>query len=124
MPFLPFLMKRVDSRILAVIGLALFSFSNYLNTQLNGDYSGNQFIISLIIRAIGQPLFIIPLSSVGMSNVTPAEVGNASSIYNVLRNLGGSFGIALTGTFAISREGFHFSNIVGNLSLLDSHLTE
>ncbi len=120
MPLIPFLLRKVDPRILSAIGLALFAFSNYLNAHLNSDYSGDQFIFSLIIRAIGQPLFVIPLSSIGMSSITPSEAGNASSIYNVLRNLGGSIGIALTGTFAIARENLHFGQHVERMSALDT----
>ncbi len=119
MPLIPALLKRVDARILAVIGLSLFAFSNFLNTHLNTDYSGDQFIFSLVIRAIGQPLFIIPLSSIGMATITASEVANASSIYNVLRNLGASLGIALAGTFAISRQNLHFQRHMDQIAATD-----
>jgi DHA2 family multidrug resistance protein len=108
MPLLPFLMRRMDLRLLAFIGLVLFAASNYLNSFLDYNYAGEQFRISLIIRAIGQPLFLIPLSTIGIAYVSPKESGNAAAVFNMLRNLGGSIGIALAGTFMISRQTYHY----------------
>jgi MFS transporter, DHA2 family, multidrug resistance protein len=124
MPLVPWLTKRIDLRVLAVIGMLLFAVSNYMNTGLNMDYSGDQFRLSLIIRAIGQPLFIIPLSSMAMALVSPSEAGNASSIYNVMRNLGGSIGIALAGTFIIGRHNMYLAENLEKISLYDSRTTD
>jgi DHA2 family multidrug resistance protein len=124
MPFIPFLMKKVDLRVLSVVGMTLFAASNFLNTNLNMNYSGQEFQTSLIIRAIGQPLFLIPLSAIGMSMILPSSAGNAASIYNVMRNLGGSIGIALTGTLVLVRERFHFGRYVEHLSTYSSTTTD
>jgi DHA2 family multidrug resistance protein len=113
LPFLPWLMNRIDSRVLIFAGFCLFTYSNWLNTHLNIDYAGEQFKFSLILRALGQPLFMIPLSSMGMALISKDEAGHASAIYNVLRNLGGSIGIALTSTFVVTRMSHHlFSHTV------------
>ena len=101
MPLLPFLMRRVDLRVLAGIGMLLFAASNFLNAHLDMDYGGDQFKFSLLIRALGQPLFMIPLSTIGMALISHEDTGDASSIFNMLRNLGGSIGIAIAGTFVI-----------------------
>ena len=124
MPLLPWLMKKVDLRLLAVVGLGLFAFSNELNAYMSGDYGGDQFRIALIIRAIGQPLFTIPLSGMAMALIRPADIGNASAIFNVLRNIGGSIGIALTSTALVSRQDLHFSNSISHLSLYDPSTVE
>lgn len=115
MPFVPWLMHRVDLRVLAFIGFGLFSFSNFLNSHLSYAYAGEHFQTSLILRAIGQPLFMIPLSALAMGMISKEEAGHASSIYNVLRNLGGSLGIATTTNFIISRTQFHFNRSVASL---------
>jgi DHA2 family multidrug resistance protein len=113
LPFLPWLMSRFDSRVLIFFGFCLFTYSNWLNSHLNINYAGEQFRISLIIRALGQPLFMIPLSAMGMALISKEEAGHASAIYNVLRNLGGSIGIALTSTFVVTRVNHHlFSHTV------------
>ncbi len=112
MPLIPWLMKRVNLKILAGVGMLLFSFSNYLNAYLDFNYSGEQFQFALFIRAIGQPLFLIPLSTIGIALVSPEESGNASSLFNMARNLGGSIGIAIAGTFLISRQAMHFDHMI------------
>jgi MFS transporter, DHA2 family, multidrug resistance protein len=98
MPFVPWLMKRVEPRILIGFGLFLFWWSTWLNVGVNTSLSGDEFRYSLILRALGQPLFLVPLSSIGMADILPTESGSASALFNVLRNIGGSIGIALTGT--------------------------
>jgi DHA2 family multidrug resistance protein len=124
MPMVPTLMKKVDLRLLTVVGLGLFACSNYLNVNLNSDFGGDQFKISLIIRALGQPLFMIPLSALGMAAISPAQVANASAILNSMRNLGGSIGIALVGTIITVRQASHFSRLVDHLSLFEAGTTE
>ncbi len=63
MPLLPVLMKRVDMRSLAVFGLLLFAYSNFMNTNLNINFSGEELKISLWVRALGQPSFGIALTT-------------------------------------------------------------
>lgn len=107
LPLLPWLMNRVDSRVLIFFGFCLFIYSNWLNAHLSFEYAGDQFRTSLILRALGQPFFMIPLSAMGMALIAKEDAGQASAIYNVLRNLGGSFGISLTSTFVVTRMNHH-----------------
>ena len=124
MPLVPLLMRFVDLRLLASIGLALFCFSNYLNSGLDANFAGPEFTTSLIIRAIGQPLFLIPLSAIGMAVVSPTQAGTASSIFNVLRNLGGSIGIALTGTLLLNRQAIHYQQNLEHIGVGDFQTLE
>ena len=107
MPLLPFLMNRVDLRILAFFGFLLFAYSNFLNGHLDFFYSGDQFRVSLVLRALGQPLFMIPLSAMAMSRIPEDHIADASAIYNTLRNIGGSIGICLVSTLLVSRTSQH-----------------
>jgi MFS transporter, DHA2 family, multidrug resistance protein len=116
MPLLPLLMKHVNLKALAVIGLLIFAYSNYLNAFMDSNYSGDQVRLSLLIRAIGQPLFMIPISTIGMALVSHQTAGNASSIFNMMRNLGGSIGVAMASTFMLSRQQLHFQQIVASLN--------
>lgn len=119
MPLLPFLMKRFDLRLLACVGFAIFAASNFLNGFPDANYAAEQFRFSLILRAIGQPLFMIPLSSMGMAVIKPEQSAQASSIYNMLRNLGGSIGIAMTSTLLVSRTHLHLSTNMTSIDLDD-----
>ena len=57
-----------------------------------------------LIRAAGQPFIIVPLSALATGSQPPSEQADASAIFNVMRNLGGSIGIAALDTFITFRE--------------------
>jgi len=107
MPLMPVLMRRINLKILIITGIMLFAYSNYLNAFMDQNYSGDQLRYSLFLRAIGQPLFMIPISVIGMSLVDNNNAGNASALFNMLRNIGGSIGVSISGTFLINRQKLH-----------------
>lgn len=111
-PLVPMLMRRFDIRLIAFAGTAVFAASSFLNTAMSPDYSGDQFLIPNIVRAIGQALLLTPLSAISLGSVAPQDAPAASGISNMMRNLGGAIGTALLSTIVTKREQFH-SNIIG-----------
>ncbi len=111
-PLVPKLMQRIDARYLAAFGLLLFAYSSFMNTTMSLDYSGDQFWIPNIVRAVGQALTLAPLSNVSLGGIAPQDAPSASGISNMLRNLGGAIGTAVLATIVTKREQFH-SNIIG-----------
>jgi DHA2 family multidrug resistance protein len=107
LPFVPKLIKIIDIRIVIATGACLFSLSCFMNAFLDADYARPQFVISNIVRALGQPLILIPLLSVATADIPPKESGSASALFNMMRNLGGSIGIALLSTLVTNREHLH-----------------
>jgi DHA2 family multidrug resistance protein len=105
-------MQRFDARYIAVTGLLLFAASSFMNTAMSLDYSGDQFLIPNIVRAVGQALTLAPLSAISLGSVAPQDASAASGISNMMRNLGGAVGTALLATIVTKREQFH-SNIIG-----------
>jgi DHA2 family multidrug resistance protein len=105
-------MKRVDVRLLAFIGIAIFAISCFMNVALSADNAGDQFFIPNIVRAIGQSLVITPVTAITTALIAPADAAAASGLTNMLRNLGGAVGTASLGTILTKREQFH-SNIIG-----------
>jgi DHA2 family multidrug resistance protein len=88
-------MKYGDARIIIGFGILLFGGSSFLDIHLDSNFAGPQFIIPLIIRALGQPLIMTPLSAVTTSGMAKGrESGAASALFNMMRNIGGSIGIA------------------------------
>jgi MFS transporter, DHA2 family, multidrug resistance protein len=69
----------------------------------------DQLIVPQLLRAAGQPLFAIPLSQLSTANLAPRDTADASALSNMMRNLGGSVGIALLSTVIDRREHIHFS---------------
>ena len=116
-PFVPKLMKRFDLRLLVAVGLSLFGISCFMNSYMTHDTGIDQLIPAQIVRALGQPLLLTPLSSISSAGIEPKQIGSASAIYNMARNLGGSVGIAILGTLQSRRERFHSNRLVDSVSL-------
>ena len=117
-PFVPLLMKRIDSRLLVSVGLTIFAASCFMNLYLDADYAAPQLLIPDITRAFGQALVMTPLFAIAMVGITPAEAGGASGLFNMLRNLGGAIGTAALETFFTKREQYHSFIINAHVSLL------
>jgi MFS transporter, DHA2 family, multidrug resistance protein len=118
-PFVPRLMRRFDARLLVAVGLALFAASCFLNIDLNQDYSGPQLLFPNLVRALGQALVMTPLSVLATGGIEREQAGSASAMFNMMRNLGGSVGIAALQTLLTRREQFHSSVITPTVSLLN-----
>ena len=112
LPFVPFILRVFDSRVVLAVGLGLFAASCLMNGYgMSADTGIDQLKWSQLVRALGQPLIISPLAQMATIGIGPAQAGAASALFNMGRNLGGSFGIALLATAAEHREHWHFSAI-------------
>jgi DHA2 family multidrug resistance protein len=112
MPLLPFFMKRFDVRGLIAFGLVLFAVSCLMNTSMSVDFARDQLHWSLFVRAIGQPFILVPVSALATAGLPPNRAGAASGLFNMMRNLGGSIGIAALSALLVVRERVH-SNRLG-----------
>ncbi|MGE4405817.1 MDR family MFS transporter [Pseudomonas sp.] len=107
-PLVPKLMKVIAPKWLCAAGFALFGLSSFASGALNPDFAGDQFHPIQIIRALGQPLIMVTVSLIATAYVQPQDAGSASSLFNILRNLGGAIGIALLATLLDSRSKIYF----------------
>ncbi|PKM25978.1 MAG: EmrB/QacA family drug resistance transporter [Gammaproteobacteria bacterium HGW-Gammaproteobacteria-12] len=97
-PLVPKLMKVISPKWLCALGFALFGAASFFSGVLNPDFAGPQFQHIQIIRALGQPLVMVTVSLIATAYILPQDAGSASSLFNILRNLGGAIGIALLAT--------------------------
>ncbi|WGK62816.1 DHA2 family efflux MFS transporter permease subunit [Halopseudomonas sp. SMJS2] len=116
-PLVPVMMRYIDPRLICALGLALFGIGSFLSGSLNLDFAGDQFIAIQIIRACGQPMVLVPLSIIATAMLPPSQAGSASSLYNILRNLGGAIGIAALATILDSRAAHYFEILRSHVSL-------
>jgi MFS transporter, DHA2 family, multidrug resistance protein len=123
-PFVPRLMRRFDARLLVAIGLCLFAASCFLNIDMDQNYSGPQLLVPNLVRAAGQALVLTPLSFLATAGIERENAGSASALFNMMRNLGGSIGIAALQTLLTKREQFHSAVITPNVSLFDAATRE
>jgi DHA2 family multidrug resistance protein len=107
MPIAVMLLKRVDARLLLTVGLVLFSASNFMNSALTNLSAYDQLRVTQVVRALGMPLVIVPITTLATGLIEPEQSGSASALFNMFRNLGGSIGIAVLATQLDQREKLH-----------------
>ncbi|MNO92239.1 Multidrug export protein EmrB [compost metagenome] len=107
-PLVPQLMKIVSPKVLCAVGFGLFGLAGFYSGVLNPDFAGSQFNQIQIIRAIGQPMIMVTISLIATAYILPQDAGSASSLFNILRNLGGAIGIALLATLLDERTRVYF----------------
>ncbi|MGH9418172.1 MAG: DHA2 family efflux MFS transporter permease subunit [Terriglobales bacterium] len=110
------LSRKWDPRILLGLGLltgaySLWAFSHFdLNTGPWG------FFWPQIIQGAGLAFIFVPLTTVTMDPVPNSEMGNATSLFNLMRNLGAGAGISSVTTLVVRRSQFHQNRLVANVS--------
>jgi DHA2 family multidrug resistance protein len=115
LPLVPRMMKKFDSRYLAAFGFALFGFSFYMNSHMTADYAGDQMIFSQIVRALGQPFVLVPIGILATMHIKAEHNASASTVLNVMRNLGGACGIALVATLVDTLSRSHLARLKESL---------
>ena len=123
-PLIPLIMRHVEPRLICATGFLLFGLGSYLSGSLSLDFAGDQFIVIQIIRAMGQPMVLVPMSIIATAMIPPSQAGSASSLYNILRNLGGAIGIAVLATVLDSRAAYYFDILRGHVSIGNPAATE
>lgn len=122
MPVAGALMKKgVSPRLLLAIGLGIMGYSLWLMSGFNLQASFFAIAWPRIVQGFGIGLFFVPLSASTYVNVPREEMGNASGIFNLLRNLGGSFGVAFSATLLTQRSQFHQNFLVENVTPFSTH---
>jgi DHA2 family multidrug resistance protein len=97
MPLMGRLVQKVDSRILLAIGVAIVTASQYTASHLTQAAGFWELVSPNLIRSLGIGFIFIPCSVVTLSHISPEQRGNATGLFNLTRELGGSLGTALMG---------------------------
>jgi MFS transporter, DHA2 family, multidrug resistance protein len=113
------LVTRVDQRLLLAFGCLVNAISLYMmsNVTLGMDYWS--LTLPRIVQGFALGFIFVPLSTLTLATIRRDKLVNATSAYNVLRNLGGSVGIALATTYLAQRSQFHQHNLVSHVTVWD-----
>jgi DHA2 family multidrug resistance protein len=124
MPLIGRLVGRVDSRFLLSFGVLINAYALFLMAHFNLDADFWAIIWPRIVQGIGISFFFVPLSTLTLSNLPKPQMGNGSAIFNLLRNLGGSFGVAFITTMLSRRSQFHHLHLSEGFSIFDFKLQQ
>ncbi len=108
-PVSGYLTDRINPKIPAIIGILILGFSLYMNSSLQLSTERGEILLSLYLRGFGFGLLFTPLSTIALSAVPKKKMAQASGLFNVIRQLGGSFGVAILATLLTQRTLYHES---------------
>jgi DHA2 family multidrug resistance protein len=112
MPISGRLANIVQPKYLMAFGLAAVAIAMWHPTTLEQDAGFGFFAWMRLYQMIGLPFLFVPINTVAYSELRPESTGQASSLINVARNLGGSVGRSLANTELMQRAQFHQSRLV------------
>lgn len=110
------LAKGVSPRLIVVVGYIAFGTFCFTMSTYNAETSNSAFVVALIIRGIGLALVNVPLINQSVSTLEPRQLPTGIAIVNMMRQLGGAFGVAVTNTYVTQRTAVHRGDLITNIS--------
>ena len=111
-PIVALLLRRVDARLLLVLGFATIAIGSWMDTGLTHDWVTRDFIPSQCVSAVGLAFAITALITYAIANITPAQAAAIAATIQIARLIGSEFGSALIQTFVRVREQT-YSQLIG-----------
>jgi len=119
----PFLGKMLQSGLrpqyLIILGFAFSAIFGYLMSGANLETGSTYFFIPLLFRGVGAALLIVPLTALAVSELKPADIPQGAALNNMMRQMGGSFGIALINTYIINRAAANRTALIPHITASD-----
>ena len=116
MPLVGFLLGKLQPRTLMACGLLIEAFSLYHMSQLSLQMAYVDVMWARLIQASGIAFLFVPITAGAYVGLPPGKNNNASALINLMRNLGGSFGISLAQTWLARRTQFHQARLVSHIT--------
>jgi DHA2 family multidrug resistance protein len=101
---------------MATIGMFLFFVFCWMLSNSTLQSGTGDFFLPLVIRGFGMALLFVPLTTLAIQDLKGAEIGQGSGLNNMMRQLGGSFGIAALTTLIHVRQGYHRNNLLTHIN--------
>lgn len=124
----PFLGKALQAGLrpqyLIITGFAFSAIFGWMMSRSNLETGDAYFFIPLIFRGLGAALLIVPLTALAVSELEPKDIPQGAALNNMMRQMGGSFGIALINTFIAHRAAFNRQSLVSHATADNPATTE
>jgi DHA2 family multidrug resistance protein len=108
MPMVGLLIGRLDARKMVATGLLIGGITLIWLGRLNLSAGYWDFFWPQFVQGFALSLLFVPLTTITMDPIPRERMGNATSLFNLMRNIGGSIGIAVTGTMLARQQQVHF----------------
>lgn len=117
MPFIGKMLNAgIPAQFMATIGMFLFFVFTTMLSHSTLATGQQDVLIPLLIRGVGMALLFVPLTTLAIADLKGPELGQGTGLNNMMRQLGGSFGIAVLTTIIHIRTATHRSNLLTNIN--------
>jgi MFS transporter, DHA2 family, multidrug resistance protein len=123
-PVIGFLGSRIDNRKLMSAGFIGFGICALIFGRVNLDIGPYTLLIPIMLTGFALSFVFVPMATMMMATVPNKEMGNATGLSNMLRNIGGSIGISMATTAIVRRAALHQTEIGAHLSASDPALQQ
>lgn len=97
-------------------GLACFGFSMWTFSFITHDWGGAELLLPQLLRGFPQVFAVAPSVTLGLGSLAPERLRYASGLFNMMRNLGGAVGIAISAAIINDQTNLHFLRIASHLT--------
>jgi DHA2 family multidrug resistance protein len=108
--------KKVDNRLLIFFGFVVVAISSYWFGHITLTMGMASIVWPNVLNGVGVSFIFVPLTTMAMGTLPPRQIGNATGIYNLMRNIGGSVGISIVTTFLARDAQVHQAMMAAHLS--------
>jgi MFS transporter, DHA2 family, multidrug resistance protein len=116
MPVIALLSERVDTRYLLTFGFIVFGITSLFFGNVNLSIGPETLLWPIIITGFALSFVFVPITTQAYTNLRNEQIGNASGIFNLVRNIGGSVGISISQTLLVRRADLHQTQIAGSVA--------
>jgi len=109
----------IDSRLIVSAGFGLLALSGIWLSRLTFDVAWSNIALVTFLNGLANPLIFIALSTMSFATLRRDQMGGATGIYNLMRNLGGSIGISMATTLLARRAQVHQNVMVAKMTPYD-----
>jgi DHA2 family multidrug resistance protein len=113
------LASRIDGRWMLMFGFFVFGVSTLMLSHLNLGIGMTSVVVPNILNGFAGGFVFVPLTTMAMGRLQRQEIGNAAGIYNLVRNIGGSVGIATATALLVRRGQIHQNYLAANIGATD-----
>jgi len=116
------LQRGVSPVIMITAGMLFYILFSWQISRIDLEAGSGDFYLPLIFRAIGIAIITVPLSTLAISGLEPKDMPQGTALNNMMRQLGGSFGIAMVNTYLTRRGAVHRTDLVSHINPGDAQL--
>lgn len=125
MPFVGKALQRgVRPQLMTAGGFLFFFAFSWMLSNSTLSSGVHDFFWPLVCRGVGMALLFVPLTTLALGGLRGKDIPQGAGLTNMMRQLGGSFGVAIIATFIQQRVWAHRSALLSHLSIYDPALRE